>query len=142
MPQLNFSVYLPQIVWFVGIFGCFFALVKYAILPNLFLIKTSRDDLINGYIQQAEQNNSKIKALEAKIAAINIATNEQIQQIIAEAEKKAKHKFDEAIKQIDEEYRRELKQIASTGDAEQAKTIEALNPLIDKITAQILEKLK
>ena len=59
MPQLDFATFPNQVFWILVFTVLFYLIVRYVIVPRLESIMTSRQDLINADIQQAEEFNKE-----------------------------------------------------------------------------------
>lgn len=102
MPQLDFNTFPNQIFWIVVFTVLFYLVVRYLIVPRLENIMSSRQDLINADIQQAEEFNEEAREIEKTIAVMMEKAQQEVLSISKSTKTQLKEKADSVMKEIDE----------------------------------------
>jgi F0F1-type ATP synthase membrane subunit b/b' len=142
MPQLDFSIYLPQIFWFSIVFGSFFLLCSLAILPRLKNIASTRESFFKKNLDLAKKNNEKIKNLEIQIQNITNETNKEIQQIMSSAISNSKILSENIIKQTEELNRNSLKQAEEKFNHQANDLLKELHTLKQTLSKDLIKKME
>ena len=142
MPQLDFSIYFPQIFWFIIVFGLFFGLSYFFIIPRLNLIKKTRDSILDENLKISQDNNAKIKELEDKINKLKSQANHDVAKIFNDVEKKIQMQQSQSLSDLDDSFRKKLKQINDDFDLKIKNVSAEIKPQTDKIVSEIVTKLK
>ena len=102
MPQLDFATFPSQVFWILVFTVLFYLIVRYVIVPRLENIMTSRQDLINADIQQAEEFNKEAHKIEEQITLKMDEAHREALNISASTKAQLKEKVDSAMKEIEE----------------------------------------
>jgi F0F1-type ATP synthase membrane subunit b/b' len=85
MPQFDFSLYLPQILWFFALFGAWFLFVKYVFVPRILSVKNARNSTIGGNLQKAKDIALKAQELEKQLNTVHKKIGADCQAILSKA---------------------------------------------------------
>ena len=102
MPQLDFTTFPNQIFWILIFVLLFYLVVKYIIIPRLEDIMSSRQDLINADIQQAEEFNKEARLIEHEIEQTMAEASKEAIIIASNTKSQVADKVDAAMKEIEE----------------------------------------
>ena len=102
MPQLDFATFPNQFFWILVFTVLFYLIVRYVIVPRLENIMTSRQDLINADIQQAEEFNKEAHKIEEQITLKMDEAHREALNISASTKAQLKEKVDSAMIEIEE----------------------------------------
>ena len=102
MPQLDFTTFPNQIFWILIFVLLFYLVVRYIIIPRLEDIMSSRQDLINADIQQAEEFNKEARQIEEEIEKTMADANTEALDIASSTKLQVNDKVESAMKEIQE----------------------------------------
>jgi F-type H+-transporting ATPase subunit b len=123
MPQLDISLYIPQLFWLLVIFGGLYLLMAYIILPKLENALKSRENALNQLQRRAQELEMEVEGLRR----LN--------------ESKLKTEHDRALEKISEYTKKWQKEAAQKESELQILMHKRLNDLYENLQGQQKEAL-
>ena len=138
MPQLDFGTFPNQLFWILVFTLLFYLAVRYIIIPRLEGIMSSRQDLINADIQQAEEFNREAQEIEGKIKKKMEEAHKEAANILVSTKSQVKEKIDLAMQEIDETIFKQTKESEKKIKRIEQKSEDDIRKIALELTKQLV----
>lgn len=140
MPQLDFTTFPNQIFWILIFVLLFYIVVRYIIIPRLEDIMSSRQDLINADIQQAEEFNKEAREIEDEIKQTMAEANNEALSIASNTKSQVTDKVDAAMKQIEEAVQKQTQESEKRINQIEKKSKEDIQNIASELSMDLIDK--
>ncbi len=140
MPQLEILTFPNQIFWILVFTVLFYLVVRYLIVPRLESIMSSRQDLINADIQQAEEFNKEAREIEERIANKMEEAHKEAMNISSNTKSQVKEKVELAMEEIQETVAKQAQASEKRILEIERKSKEDINKIAIELSRDLIER--
>ena len=141
MPQMDFAMYAPQIVWLVITFAVLYFLMARAALPRIAAILAARDAKITNDLNAAQAMKVQADAAQANYDRIAAETRANAQRVTAAAREVATALQAKEIAALDARLAEQARKADAGVAAARAKAMDGLRDLAAELAQVTAEKL-
>jgi F-type H+-transporting ATPase subunit b len=141
MPQLDTATFLPQIVWLLLIFGIFYAVSSWVIVPRMQRIFALRDERLKKTLEEAEELKRQIDLMDDKITVHREQAQKQAQLLIKERVEAFSAKNQELEKKFMDEIEKRLRETEETLKQNAAAFDQRADQIVEELVRAIFLKL-
>lgn len=141
MPQLDFSTFLPQVVWLLIAFALLYVVLANVFLPPLMRVIATRESTREADLASARAFKEEAETIKASYEQAMKTAQANAQALFAEVEKKNKEALERSLAEFTRSANQEYARAEHRIELQKQQVMAELAPALQSLVAQAVEKI-